>query len=215
MDELRLLAGDSTAHQGEGAPPGPRDASSRWRLELERAQWAVRTQRASATERPVPHAGGLQQAEQTRPRPVQGESGSQDSGRSRSATSSKAEVSPARQSAPAATRVDGATAKPAMAAALAQSRPQTGRSGALPPGPPPAPRPVPIPWPRVHVHAMANGDATDVWLRDAGLSDKQCSALAAELRLRMHAAGRRLGMLTVNGEQIFPPERTSPWQSKR
>jgi hypothetical protein len=98
---------------------------------------------------------------------------------------------------------------------MAQTAIEPSRGSPLPAARPAAPRPVPMVWPRGRVHAMANGAATDVWVRDAGLTEDRRAALAAALRAHMHAAGRRLGMLTVNGEQILPPERTSSWQSKR
>jgi hypothetical protein len=215
MDELRLLTTDATARQAEGPQAGPRDASSRWRLELERAQWAVRSQRASAAAQQLaPQAAVQQRTEGTRPPSLASEARALPPSRT-SAPAAKGEAGGAMRQSSQPPRAAGEAAKPASGFGLAQRTAEAGGASPLPAARPAAPRPVPVVWPRVNVHAMAGGAATDVWVRDAGLTGPQRAALAAELRTRMHATGRRLGMLTVNGEQIFPPERTSPWQSKR
>src|SRR6185369_517460 len=52
MDPLRLLPA-TPPEAGEHATPQPRDGAARWRQELERAQWALRTQRAAVASGPA------------------------------------------------------------------------------------------------------------------------------------------------------------------
>jgi hypothetical protein len=206
---IRPVAGESTPD--DAAPRAtPRDAHSRWLLELERAQLARQARQRQAGDAPTrPPENAFET--QAKPRDAS-QSANSPHGRS-------GERHVGQQSTPAQSGTVVSRSGPGQQSGTAtQNLPVSGEARiareeaartAAPAAPRPAARPVPVTWPKVNVHAHWNGAALEVWVRDATLGDKARRRLAARLRGELP-----LERLTVNGEEIYREENTA-WPSKR
>ena len=222
MDPLRILPG-TPPEAAEHATPQPRDGAARWRQELERAQWALRTREAAGASAGAARGGAASPGPTSPAFPPP--------------AASRAEVSfPASSSARPTSQPSSASAAAAPAQPFAQAR-----SAALAPNPagsalPPTkssqdsgaapvptseearPQPERFTWPRSHVHVMARDGAAQVWVRDGTLDENERRRLAVQLAARLRASGVRLASLVVNGEEIHnldTLEGVTSWQSKQ
>jgi len=220
MDPLRVLPG-TPPEALEHASPQPRDGAARWRQELERAQWALRTREAAGG----PPAGARGASTPPAPATLPRASGAASGAEVPSGSSGRQANQPGLVSAAAA------LAQPFAQARSAASAPNPAGS-ALPPtkssqdsGAAPAPtseeaRPQPgrFTWPRTHVHVLARDGAAQVWVRDGTLDENERRRLAVQLAARLRASGVRLARLVVNGEELHNLdilEGVTSWQSKQ
>jgi len=195
----------------DGRPHGPLDAAARWRYELERAQWQLRS--GGPTGAAVPSARAAPQAEttQTTARPVAGQSEFPEVKGARASSaqfavelsknpSSEIQSPPARGEA----KIAGYAIEPVQ--------PRDDGGARLPAPVERALRPLRVTWPRVNVHATLQEGEAQVWVRDASIAREDRHRLAAEVAARLRAAGLRLGRLYLNGEEIPTIEGGASWR---
>jgi len=217
MDALRLLPGEPPA-TGEHVQPQPRDAAARWRQELERAQWALRTREAasSASSASAGRGDATSPAAALRasaPTANRAEAAAASSGRPASQPGAGPAAAPAQ---PFAQARSAAPAPNPPGAALPPATPrQESAAAALPAPEEPGPQPERFTWPRTHVHVVTRDGATHIWVRDGTLDEAERRRLALQLAARLRSSGVRLGSLTVNGEEILTLEGVTSWQSKQ
>lgn len=213
---LPALGGAPAPSPAVGGGPGGRNASARWRLELERAQLAVKVRAApDASQAPAQRQAASGDPETRGSLPQKDEqAGPTRDAEGRTAPRAPASDADPGESSPGLPRATLASSDPVPEgeSPRAESPQQRAASGA--PATARAARPARPVWPAFKVLASCDGEAVQVCIRDASLAEARLRELAARLRLELRSAGRRLARLTVNGHDVISEE-TDPWQSTR
>lgn len=202
MEPLIPTPSELLQTHNERSGVSPADAQARWRYELERAQWNLRSsdakpgQSAAASTSagdalPQRAAARPQPAPAQEPRSPQREALPSEEGSSRSAPRAYAQE-PALQS--------GARSGSSVALG-AQQRPQEQLSRPAQPQASAARVPQRTAWPNVNAYAFVEEGQVKAWIRDASLGEAERKRLLRELRARLRAAGMQLETLTVNGRE--------------
>jgi len=194
-----LLQPQSAPRAGTAAA----DAPARWRLELERAQWRLRSDAKPVQSAPA-NSGGAgdvpHKPAATNPRTATEQDLRGAQGNSAAAEPPSAKGAPQAGPQEHALR-SGARNGPSAIAAARQERPY---GPSRPPAQPQAAAsraPQRAAWPNVSAHALVDAGQVKAWIRDASLGEAERRRLLRELRARLRAAGLQLETLTVNGRE--------------
>ena len=192
--------------QPQSAPragAAPADAPARWRLELERAQWRLRSDAKPVQSAPADSAGSPELPH--KPAAANPQTATEQGVRGAQRNSVAAEA-PSAKGAPQAGVQEqalrsGARSGPPAIAGARQERPSEQLSRPAQPQAAASRAPQRAAWPNVSAHALVDEGQVKAWIRDASLGEAERRRLLRELRARLCAAGMQLETLTVNGRE--------------
>ncbi len=184
---------------------GPADAHARWRYELERAQWKLRSDARPGQSTAASTSAGEelpQRPAAARPAPAV----AQDT-----RNTQRESVLPEKDSFRNLPQADaqrralrsGARNGPSATGGTQERRPEEGLSRPAQPQATASRSPQQTAWPNVNAHALVEEGQVKAWIRDASLGEAERKRLLRELRARLRAAGLQLETLTVNGREEF------------